>query len=274
MTLQWIAKASDTIFCHLHPSSASTTQSSSNSTSSDRSDSAGSKGPRRTNILVQLMLTGMLVLGATLCMSRVVSNYVNYSGHMRLWTDLSTKLQISNNSTLPVRVCTGGDWYLFPSHFFLPANARLEFVEDNFHGLLPQYFSTENGTSSPTGDYFNDRNREDRRRYVELDTCDYVVTHIRGDGSGNAETSNDSADVSPLVAALLMRSRDHSHIPSDSATEKQDFNGDLKTFRNVMSRPVIDADQSLSALARAFYIPFVSARKNVFRSYTVFSREE
>ena len=80
-----------------------------------------------------------------------------------------------------VVVCMGGDWYTFPSHFFLPKNVRLEYIRGTFHGQLPQHFSKFLGTSAVPFQDFNDQNKEENSRYVSLNKCDYIVLNIDDD---------------------------------------------------------------------------------------------
>ena len=81
-----------------------------------------------------------------------------------------------------INVCMGGDWYTFPSHFFLPSHARLQFVEDNFRGQLPFHFAPNEGTSSPPLRPFNDLNLEEPSHYVDLPVCHYLVVKLPSTG--------------------------------------------------------------------------------------------
>ncbi|KAJ8599306.1 hypothetical protein CTAYLR_008842 [Chrysophaeum taylorii] len=65
------------------------------------------------------------------------------------------------------RVCVGAEWHRFTSSFFLPQNAKLEFVKSDFAGQLPRHWGS-NGR-------FNDRNEEEPDRYVDISTCDLYV---------------------------------------------------------------------------------------------------
>lgn len=69
-------------------------------------------------------------------------------------------------------VCTCGEWYRFPSSFLLPPDTRLAFVKSSFTGQLPKQFDVE---GSKVGTMFNDANREEMDRYVQVQDCDYVV---------------------------------------------------------------------------------------------------
>ena len=132
--------------------------------------------------LKHLGLVSCLIVTVSIGFSRIYSNINNYSGYMELWRDLGQALE-TRHADKPIRVCTGGEWYYFPSHFFLPQHARLEFVRDSFHGQLPQPFR-ESGWKNWAGTWeepqqpFNKLNQEEPSRYVDLTTCDFVVALI------------------------------------------------------------------------------------------------
>lgn len=95
---------------------------------------------------------------------------------MKLWQDVGLFLEFDPSAANRTNtVCVGGEWHIFPSHFFLPANAKLEYVEDGFKGILPQHYSSENGTFTEPLQPFNDRNEEEQSRYVKLTQCDFYV---------------------------------------------------------------------------------------------------
>jgi alpha-1,2-mannosyltransferase len=145
-----------------------------------------------------------------------------------------------------LNVCTGSEWYQFPSHFFLPASARVQYVQDGFGGILPQHFSEINGTFAEPAQEFNDRNREVTTRYVNLAQCDYLVILI---------DANKPAQESTLRQQLL-----------------QDGGIDNTRFRQVASEKVISAEFSVSALFRAFYIPGLSTSRVKFQEYVLFEQ--
>lgn len=67
-------------------------------------------------------------------------------------------------------VCLGESWFRFPSHFCLPLNTRVGFVErPGNQCLLPQYFTT-NRASTIKG-RFNSDNRPSPNQYVRNEEC-------------------------------------------------------------------------------------------------------
>ncbi|KAK9846490.1 hypothetical protein WJX81_005211 [Elliptochloris bilobata] len=123
-------------------------------------------------------------------------------------------------------VCVGGEWHRFPSAFFLPGPAyRLAYVRSGFDGLLPRAFDLAQGGTAAAPPELNDRNRwEPRNAWADALRCDFFV------GLQHAEEPalQDPAEWSPLAA-----------------------------------RAFVDTARSPSALARALYIPRLSAARNL-----------
>jgi hypothetical protein len=222
-------------------------------------------------------------------------------GYLSLWTRLGEDISLNYTASpdnyfppdtvarpcmteyRPVTVCIGGEWYTFPSHFFLPNNARLEYVRGNFHGQLPQHFATINGTSASTAQHFNDKNEEEESRYVKLSTCDYLVATM--------DLHNRNSKEEEIVEKESARSgswRDRVGQFFQTQTARGDETGDDKgeslvfsmpdtdsepvNFRLVFSRRVIDPARSSSSLARAYIIPGLSSMQNAYNSYSALKR--
>ena len=173
-----------------------------------------------------------------------------------MWVETSEALSKSTN---PANVCMGGDWYTFPSHFFLPTHTHLSYVEDNFHGLLPQRYDPSVGTQGSVLPV-NDLNAEEKSRYVDLQTCDYLVMT-----TPSARTlSEESPSLTPLQQQVLTSRSDGTE--TEDATKKNKFNA-------VHCEVIIDAPNSPSALFRAFFIPFTPPSKNEFMRYCLYAQE-
>lgn len=114
-------------------------------------------------------LARLTVLIFAVCsISRICSLHLNYHAPIDVFQHLHDHLQDSNDKTT---VCMGKEWYRFPSHFFLPEQTQLQFLESGFRGQLPQQFNET--WRIPLN--MNDQNLEERSRYVSLETCDFVV---------------------------------------------------------------------------------------------------
>ncbi|ETS60356.1 hypothetical protein PaG_05557 [Moesziomyces aphidis] len=112
--------------------------------------------------------------------------------------DLSIDLSPLATMQQPVRLCYGKEWHRFPTHFLVPAGVEVEWVRSEFRGILPKHFA--HASPSPATDAvarvldaslgwawpwssttrrvqsgFNDMNKQELDRYVDVDSCDYLV---------------------------------------------------------------------------------------------------
>lgn len=211
-----------------------------------------------------LCLVVCLLSAVTMGFSRVTSNSNNFGGYMELWRDLGQALAEQgkgNPSKSELTVCTGREWYFFPSHFFLPQHTRLAFVRDSFHGQLPQLFREggPGGEQSWIGLWsdplqpFNKMNKEEMSRYVDISSCDYVVALVDHEAEQHAH--------GPMVRAMELAVLGDSSAPQIPGK-----------FSVMINKPVLDPSRSPSALARAFHIPMLSKRLNIYNMYTAFSK--
>lgn len=84
-------------------------------------------------------------------------------------------------------LCLGKEWHRFAGHYLVPTGVRVEFIKSDFRGQLPRHFNetADSNTHSdswwlrPETSYVptdvNDLNKEDTSRYVQLETCDYLI---------------------------------------------------------------------------------------------------
>jgi hypothetical protein len=192
---------------------------------------------------------------------------------MELWKDVGSHIAANSKSAtvsnITVTVCTGSEWYQFPSHFFLPAGARLQFIQDGFGGILPQHFSPTNGTFGPPLLPFNDRNAEQVDRYVPLTSCQYLVLLV----DAHKIAHEKEALPEPLSASQRIRHLLHAgEVAEGKGTKEGGMHEQLRRFRKVTSRPVISAEYSRSPLFRSFFIPTKSPQSVVFQEYALFEQ--
>lgn len=206
---------------------------------------------------------------------RIFANVRNYYGYLASWNDLNShllqseeylrlskivKMEEKNNPIFGsshflennVRVCVGSEWHLFPTHFFLPSVSSLYYIEDGFHGILPQHYAAINGTFARSPLPNNGENREELSRYINIDDCHYIVT----------------SKVAKLSDGRLVLSDTSKHL-------KIEVGKDEDLLEIVGSRPVLNRDDSTaSAILRAFYVPsyFQSAGEAAvsFKSYRIY----
>lgn len=187
---------------------------------------------------------------------------------MRLWESAGRHIDAKHTSKMgnkaPINVCTGSEWYQFPSHFHLPSYASLQFISDGFGGILPQHFSEINGTFAEPPQAFNDRNTEVRERYISLQQCDYLVVLLDRNKEVEESILRSQLSVAEEVGSST------SVIVRDERTHKS---GPRMYFRMVAKEPVVSPEFSASALFRAYFVPFKSPSSVKFKDYVLFERE-
>lgn len=132
---------------------------------------------------------------AMLALSRTWALYKYYSAPMHIFAALHNHPKEKDGSGT---VCVCGEWYRFPSSFFLPPDTHLAFLESSFKGQLPQPF-TKYGSRVESQQYlqpFNDQNKEESLRYVDTNSCDFIVDLQDG------ECAPPSAEIVESVAFL------------------------------------------------------------------------
>jgi len=116
-------------------------------------------------------------------LSRISSLYFNYHAPLDLFIELNTFHQdnIEKSPDAIYNVCTGKDWYRFPTSFFLPSkNFQLRFVKSEFNGMLPAYFSEGENATTVIHDYFNDANIGDESMLFDVSKCHFMFDLASG----------------------------------------------------------------------------------------------
>lgn len=125
-----------------------------------------------------MWITALAMLTATVIgLSRIASLYFNYHAPLDLFVELNTFHQenIEKSPNAIYNICTGKDWYRFPSSFFLPSkNFQLRFVKSEFNGMLPAYFAHGENATTIVHDYFNDGNIGDESMLFDLTKCHFM----------------------------------------------------------------------------------------------------
>lgn len=205
----------------------------------------------------------LAVTAAVVSAMRIAAVVTGYSASMAAYVHLSQQLTdpaapavrtvgwgVPPAAPPSVRVCVGQEWYRFPSSFFLPdatpeaaggGPVELAYLKSSFGGQLPQPFLAPEtagglGTTAPRSG-FNDANKEEPDRYVDVATCDYVVDF---------------------------------RLPPPHANTAPHLAADSEEWEEVWARPFLHAPSS-PALTRALYIPGM-AHSNVYGTYVVMRR--
>jgi len=202
------------------------------------------------------MLLGLVLLSpfAVISISRSFALHHNYSAPLDLYQHFYYHHIMMSKDMTPERendevtyICTAGEWYRFPSSFFLPPNTQLGFLKSSFSGQLPQPF-TEFGSKKESLEIqegaFNDVNKEEMDRYVGIHQCSYVVELVP------------SSDIS-----------DGEETPECLQYMKSDPGGD---WTQVASYKYLDAI-STDALHRILYIPFRRRSQVRYKGYNLYS---
>ena len=108
---------------------------------------------------------------------RIMSLVHNFTAPLNVYTYL-WHLEPPTTGEGHVQVCTGREWYHFPSSFHLPEGYRLAFIRSGFDGLLPGDFLESEGwlegiRNIPSG--MNNLNLFDQEKLRDLDECSFVV---------------------------------------------------------------------------------------------------
>lgn len=197
-------------------------------------------------LVVQSFIWGPAVI---LSWSRTIALSKFYLAPLLVYAKIHSAVQSNWVGTSPAVVCTCGEWYRFPSHFYIPTNVsptgiairEFRFAPSTFQGQLPQPFTVHgSGPLSASMLSFNDENKPEEGSYIPLLDCDYLVDlHIdRSDYS--------SSCIDPPIG------------------------GDLRPEWNpIAGAPFLDADRT-SALHRVLYIPYLHERARQNRNTITF----
>ena len=168
---------------------------------------------------------------AVLSASRIYAVQTGFSASQDAWYHLGeVELAGEKRGDGLLNVCVGKEWYRYPSAFFLPTDkAEVKFILSNFTGELPQPFG-EHPWDEPLQP-FNDLNRLEPSRYIDVDECHYIVDQ---EFEGQAE---------PMYSKM-------------------------DQWEIIWSKDFLDAPKS-PALTRSFYIPRMSPLTNVYSKYLI-----
>ncbi|CAF3208089.1 unnamed protein product, partial [Rotaria sp. Silwood2] len=134
---------------------------------------------KRNSVLFvrRLFLYSIIIVHALLSISRTFAIVDGYSAPIRLLTHSNTTSIFEKSSDQHINVCIGKDWYRFPSHFLLPEKSHLVFLRSEFTGQLPKAYSHLKNATRLIENHFNDENKEEIDRYVNINQCDYIIDH-------------------------------------------------------------------------------------------------
>lgn len=140
------------------------------------------EGRARRELFIGMAL---LCFPAAISLSRSMALHQYYSAPVEVYRELFYRASSASTAAssmsggITTYVCTAGEWYRFPSSFFLPRNHRLGYLKSSFNGQLPQPFTVHGSRveslAVPGAGRFNDRNEEEMDRYIDIEMCSYVI---------------------------------------------------------------------------------------------------
>jgi alpha-1,2-mannosyltransferase len=163
-----------------------------------------------------IILALIWIPAATISWSRTVALSKYYSAPLHVYSQLpaalateaiaSFKREGSNSPASSTHiVCTCGEWYRYPSSFFIESESSkvvFGFAPSTFTGQLPQPFTKEgSGPPPPTSNHFNDKNQHEAGSYTPLESCDFVIELSTSLQSciGQNGSNNDDTEWNPIV---------------------------------------------------------------------------
>ncbi|GMM58878.1 dolichyl-P-Man:Man(6)GlcNAc(2)-PP-dolichol alpha-1,2-mannosyltransferase [Maudiozyma humilis] len=173
--------------------------------------------------ILKLITMTVIILQAV---SRIVALITNYTAPLDTFSELYGIGPQGEKNIEVINVCTGREWYHFPSSFHLPDGYRLQFIKSGFDGLLPGNFKEsvpllETVRTIPEG--MNNLNLFDPNKIIELDECTYIVDMV--------QHANSDVDVFDPVKEM-----------------------ESGAWKPLFCNHIIDVDHS-KILGRAFYVP-------------------
>jgi alpha-1,2-mannosyltransferase len=152
-------------------------------------------GRNKQKVVVLVLLSFSLI-----SISRSMLLYKGYGTPMKLYNFLYQYIEENdpkdnmNTSNDPFLLCTGIEWFRFPSSYNLPGRIKLAFLPSPFSGQLPQYFSIygSQDKSLTVQGKFNDINAIEMDRFVNISDCSFVIELV---GDQDDEVDIDSKSV-------------------------------------------------------------------------------
>eukprot|EP00536_Pseudo-nitzschia_multiseries_P001021 jgi/Psemu1/317480/estExt_fgenesh1_pm.C_130003 len=214
---------------------------------------------RKVRISV-IILAILWIPACTISLSRTAALSKYYSAPLHVYAKMSAAIAEENASTRledtdPIRtstnvVCTCGEWYRFPSSFFIesePLDVSFGFAPSTFTGQLPQPFSQEgSGIPKAASNRFNDKNKPEPGSYTPIENCDFLI------------------ELSTSV---------HSCLGLGDDNEKR------TQWKPIVTAPFFDSGATTSTLHRIFYIPYlheraVQTRKVQYSDFVLYSKRQ
>ena len=188
---------------------------------------------------------GVVALCATISAMRAAGQVIYYGAPLRLYSELHaemarvTALAPSSSTTThdssppPPVVCTGNEWYRFPSSFFLPPAQSSRLSEMASVQLPAPYMEPPPRGSRLVPSHFNGLNREEPSRYIPPKAVTY------------------------------------SSIAADLGQQRPSGASRLPTQSLQMESCALSRRRSVSELVYALYVPMAPDHSNAYAEYAL-----
>jgi hypothetical protein len=110
---------------------------------------------------------------------------------------------------------------------------------------------------------YNDQNREDKLKYVDFNQCNYMIKTI----SGNFHSRINLREEILLHQNDIIDLNHQNRLVRSILTKLEASEFDIVGFSFVL-----DINRSKSSVTRAYYIPFVSSKLNIYQAYILFRK--
>ncbi|TIB39057.1 hypothetical protein E3P86_01304 [Wallemia ichthyophaga] len=200
------------------------------------------------NLVGRVTTCSLIAISLVVSVMRVLAMQQYYHAPIDILFELTEK-ELANRTGPPkgqhYTLCYGKDWYRFPSSYLVPQYVDVEFVESKFDGILPAHWPQEFRSSANLLNNIrrippnmNDQNKQERDRFVNVDSCDYLIDLVSSSTTFSLLEPNYAAnDDWNVIASLPMLDPSLSHIltrtlylPFKSWQQKNTF-GELKLHR-------------------------------------------
>lgn len=158
--------------------------------------------------IIRYISFAILAVFGLISVSRIVAVTTRYRAPItiygRLWQERAPDQIVNLNylqenypydASLPeINVCVGKEWFRYPGSYFLPGDARLQFIESDFKGMLPKPFTPE--------DIVTKKYEEKGQEYA------YRTRQLKFEGARNAQIGFNSYNkADPLGYVSCFRSK-------------------------------------------------------------------
>merc|ERR1712228_219620 len=171
---------------------------------------------------------GVIAVFVMLCLSRTIGQIIYYRAPLDIWYKTGEYIRMHDGMS---NICVGKEWYRIPSSLFVSDVGKIKWIRSGFDGELPAEFEGTDFVNQP----FNDKNKMEESRFVDVKVCDYIV---------------------------------------DLWESNKVINGyDVANYEVIEKVKFLDRGMT-SGIFRSFYVPILSDRNAVYANYVLLKKKE